>query len=514
MNASWLDAVIGADAAGVVGFLIAALAIFLGIWGCLVFFRRKNSRAFKKSVRRENHRISVRDIITIDSRRRLILIRRDNVEHLLLTGGDSDLVVETFADSRAAHEQNSDPRSPAETQRNIKPAALKAGAAAERPAEKNRNGAENAYMARPQAVPQAGRSGNNPAERPRELTAEAAISGRVLREMPNREQGQNREARPQRQDLNPLYPPQNRQEPPLWQDSAERGAAPQQTMRNGGAARQQQDLPPHLGNREVFSASQQNIAPSEAAQRANGQNSPTAFYPPNAYPTANGHNDGRADMAEPAQAGNPFPSYPMKSDMQPRSGQNTAPQPPHYAPAAPYGAESSPPAGRQAADNGRGNGQNPQAARPIIADSYAPYLGYMPHNSRQPAATANGNNSAPPADMQIGRMPPQNNSRQQQNSAAGRPFANGQNSARSADSAGRRSAASAGRDDGSAAAMPQAYQNRADQKPDNGFDMPLRHAGNDFAAIKPAEENDFDKILQDELLRAPNSIKFPSSQKK
>ena len=34
------------------------------------------------------------DAATVDGRRRLVLIRRDNVEHLLMIGGPSDLVVE------------------------------------------------------------------------------------------------------------------------------------------------------------------------------------------------------------------------------------------------------------------------------------------------------------------------------------------------------------------------------------------------------------------------------------
>ena len=34
------------------------------------------------------------DAATVDGRRRLVLIRRDNVEHLLMIGGPSDIVVE------------------------------------------------------------------------------------------------------------------------------------------------------------------------------------------------------------------------------------------------------------------------------------------------------------------------------------------------------------------------------------------------------------------------------------
>lgn len=39
-------------------------------------------------------RLAVVDALTVDRRRRLLLVRRDNVEHLILIGGPSDVVVE------------------------------------------------------------------------------------------------------------------------------------------------------------------------------------------------------------------------------------------------------------------------------------------------------------------------------------------------------------------------------------------------------------------------------------
>jgi flagellar protein FliO/FliZ len=44
---------------------------------------------------RPERRLAVLEQASIDSRRRLILIRRDNVEHLIMTGGPVDVVVET-----------------------------------------------------------------------------------------------------------------------------------------------------------------------------------------------------------------------------------------------------------------------------------------------------------------------------------------------------------------------------------------------------------------------------------
>ena len=40
-------------------------------------------------------RLDVVDQANIDGRRRLVLIRRDNIEHLIMTGGPVDVVIET-----------------------------------------------------------------------------------------------------------------------------------------------------------------------------------------------------------------------------------------------------------------------------------------------------------------------------------------------------------------------------------------------------------------------------------
>jgi GAF domain-containing protein len=44
---------------------------------------------------RPERRLGVIEQTTIDGRRRLILLRRDNVEHLIMTGGPVDVVIET-----------------------------------------------------------------------------------------------------------------------------------------------------------------------------------------------------------------------------------------------------------------------------------------------------------------------------------------------------------------------------------------------------------------------------------
>ncbi|MDX2204710.1 MAG: hypothetical protein NW223_18310 [Hyphomicrobiaceae bacterium] len=44
---------------------------------------------------RPEPRLGVSEHIMVDGRRKLLLIRRDNIEHLVLTGGPVDLVIET-----------------------------------------------------------------------------------------------------------------------------------------------------------------------------------------------------------------------------------------------------------------------------------------------------------------------------------------------------------------------------------------------------------------------------------
>src|ERR1700721_494838 len=40
-------------------------------------------------------RLAVIDAAAVDGRRRLVLVRRDNIEHLLMIGGPTDIVVES-----------------------------------------------------------------------------------------------------------------------------------------------------------------------------------------------------------------------------------------------------------------------------------------------------------------------------------------------------------------------------------------------------------------------------------
>jgi flagellar protein FliO/FliZ len=74
-----------------VAFLIVLGVIAAAAWAMRRFGTRR--LAGPSSARGRQPRLAVIDSVSIDGHRRLILIRRDNVEHLLMTGGPTDVVV-------------------------------------------------------------------------------------------------------------------------------------------------------------------------------------------------------------------------------------------------------------------------------------------------------------------------------------------------------------------------------------------------------------------------------------
>jgi flagellar protein FliO/FliZ len=73
---------------------IIALAIVFGLIGLVLFVLRQLTGNRISTGRNRQPRIAVMDAMHIDQRRRLLLVRRDNVEHLILVGGPTDVVVE------------------------------------------------------------------------------------------------------------------------------------------------------------------------------------------------------------------------------------------------------------------------------------------------------------------------------------------------------------------------------------------------------------------------------------
>jgi flagellar protein FliO/FliZ len=73
---------------------LAALVFVLGLIGVFAWLLRRFGppARFRVSGR---HRLSIVEIAPIDARRRLVLLRRDDTEHLILLGQTQDLVIET-----------------------------------------------------------------------------------------------------------------------------------------------------------------------------------------------------------------------------------------------------------------------------------------------------------------------------------------------------------------------------------------------------------------------------------
>src|SRR5471030_1998863 len=76
-------------------FFIAFLVVLALIGATAWLVRRFGAnRLGGAGARGRQPRLAVIDAASVDQRRRLVLVRRDNIEHLLLIGGPTDLVVE------------------------------------------------------------------------------------------------------------------------------------------------------------------------------------------------------------------------------------------------------------------------------------------------------------------------------------------------------------------------------------------------------------------------------------
>lgn len=74
-----------------IAFAVVLIVIVLVAW----LFRRLSRGGAPRAGRRGRiARLAILEAVQIDPRRRLVLLRRDNAEHLILIGGGSDLVIE------------------------------------------------------------------------------------------------------------------------------------------------------------------------------------------------------------------------------------------------------------------------------------------------------------------------------------------------------------------------------------------------------------------------------------
>jgi hypothetical protein len=108
-----MDFLFGAEVPLAVRFFFAFIVVLCLIGGTAYLIRRFGSdRLGTASARGRQPRLAVIDAAAVDGRRRLILIRRDNVEHLIMIGGPTDVVVEANIVRAAAAPRDVQPARP------------------------------------------------------------------------------------------------------------------------------------------------------------------------------------------------------------------------------------------------------------------------------------------------------------------------------------------------------------------------------------------------------------------
>ncbi|HRP78966.1 MAG TPA: flagellar biosynthetic protein FliO [Aquamicrobium sp.] len=91
---AWLENLVGPDYAAALLWTIVALIVLLVLLIAIRIVRGFSIGTFVSGGRHRKTRLAVMDATAVDSHRRLVLVRRDDVEHLILIGGPTDVVVE------------------------------------------------------------------------------------------------------------------------------------------------------------------------------------------------------------------------------------------------------------------------------------------------------------------------------------------------------------------------------------------------------------------------------------
>lgn len=86
--------IITAPFGGIINTVFALAAVIVGIV-LVLWLIKLLSGAAGNAGRGRIRRLGVVDTLALDPKRQLLIIRRDNVEHLILTGGPADIVIET-----------------------------------------------------------------------------------------------------------------------------------------------------------------------------------------------------------------------------------------------------------------------------------------------------------------------------------------------------------------------------------------------------------------------------------
>ena len=90
----WLGDFGGGGLASAALWVVVALVLLVGLLVIVRMMRNLSSGTFIAGGRNRPPRLAVVDAAAVDNQRRLVLVRRDDVEHLILIGGPTDIVVE------------------------------------------------------------------------------------------------------------------------------------------------------------------------------------------------------------------------------------------------------------------------------------------------------------------------------------------------------------------------------------------------------------------------------------
>ncbi len=91
----WLNNLISGENGSAINLVLITLAIAILLIVIVWIFRKITGTAARRAMRSRVPRLSITDSTTVDDKRYLVMVRRDNVEHLLLIGGANDIVVES-----------------------------------------------------------------------------------------------------------------------------------------------------------------------------------------------------------------------------------------------------------------------------------------------------------------------------------------------------------------------------------------------------------------------------------
>ncbi|MDY8109695.1 flagellar biosynthetic protein FliO [Fulvimarina sp. 2208YS6-2-32] len=93
---NWFATMVGETFAPILWVLfVATIVCALAVVTLLTIRKASGSPSLMIGAKARAPRLAVVEMVSIGDRRRLVLIRRDDVEHLLLIGGSGDLVIES-----------------------------------------------------------------------------------------------------------------------------------------------------------------------------------------------------------------------------------------------------------------------------------------------------------------------------------------------------------------------------------------------------------------------------------